>query len=203
MTNTRWRMVSAAVFAGVLALPLASPAVAIGDSGKGSIVAGRELNAALNEKVDVVVILKDQPHSPSTASEQTNLSAQNSLLDSWTAQYGVEVRRQFGYLVNGFSARVPANMLMQLAQDPHVESVKRERVYHTTEYSARELEGVGRAAAEYGVDGTGTVVAVVDTGIDLGHQDMRLDAGTAEDCGPEVKLQPAAGFTCKVPNGYN
>ena len=203
MTNTRLRRVSAAVIASVLALPFASPAVATGDSGEGQIVAGKELNAALNEKVDVVVILKGQPHSPSTASESTNISAQNSLLDDWAAQYGVEVRRQFGYLVNGFSARVPANKLMQLAQDPRVESVKRERVYHTTEYSARGLQGVVTAAEEYGVDGTGTVVAVLDTGIDINHQDMRLDFGTAENCGPDVKLQPAPGFTCKVPGGYN
>lgn len=50
MTNTRLRRVSAAVIASVLALPFASPAVATGDSGEGQIVAGKELNAALNER---------------------------------------------------------------------------------------------------------------------------------------------------------
>ncbi|MFT3945308.1 MAG: S8 family serine peptidase [Ancrocorticia sp.] len=203
MSNTRLRGVSAAVLATVLALPLASPAFAADGSGRSQIAAGKELKAALDEKIDVVVILKSQPRNPSTASESANISTQDSLLDDWKAKYGVEVRRQFGYLVNGFSARVPASKLMQLAQDPRVESVKRERVYHTTEYSARELQGVVTAAADYGVDGTGTVVAIVDTGIDIAHQDMRLDFGSAEDCGPEAKLQPAPGFTCKVPNGYN
>lgn len=109
----------------------------------------------------------------------------------------MEVRRQFGYLVNGFSARVPANKLMQLTQDPRVESVKRERVYHTTEYSARGLQGVVTAARNMvSMVRELSLRFLIPVSIST-TRDMRLDFGTAENCGPDVKLQPAPGFTCK------
>lgn len=197
------RRVGAALATVALSTTLAAPAFAARTADP---VPDRSSSVSVERsdlKVDVVVILKNQPTTPSTSVETANIRGQGSLLDEWQAAYGVEVRRQFGYLVNGFSASVPADKLVELSQDPRVESVRRERLYETTENSARELQGVPAAYEDFGVDGTGTVVAIVDTGIDIEHQDMRLDSETPESCGPEVKLQPKPGFTCKVPNGYN
>jgi lactocepin len=158
------------------------------------------------ERVRVLVLMKDQPSSPSTRSEMANVQEQDALLEDWEDDYGLDADRQFGYLVNGFSATIPEDQIGALSLEKQVQSVRRERVYERTEHSARQAEGVPAAAADHDVDGTGTVVAVLDTGVDPTHQDMRLDDGVCEDSKLEVNTDPSAaeaGFTCKVPNGYN
>lgn len=209
MKRPHLRKLWALAVAAALTVPLAGPAFAA-DESTANTPAPAEGNSAEftagsgnASKVDVVVILKNQPKTPSDSAESKNIATQDKLLDDWSSKYGVEVRRQFGYLVNGFSATVPADQLLPLSEDPRVLSVRKERLYKTTEYSARELEGVVAANQKYDVDGTGMVVSIIDTGLDMGHQDMRLDAETSDSCGPKAKLQPAPGFTCKVPNGYN
>ena len=154
------------------------------------------------ERVDVVVMLRDQPGTPSESAERSYLAAQDELLASWADRYGIEIDAQFGYLVNGFSASMPVDQLAPLSTEPQVASVRRERVYEPVEHTARQLEGVPAAFASHGTDGTGTVISIIDSGIDPSHQDMRLD-----DCGAakirSIDPAPEAGFTCKVPTGYN
>lgn len=163
--------------------------------------AAGQAQAGTAEQVRVVVMLKDQPTSPSSAAESANLAAQDALIAAWSGTYGLQVDDRFGYLVNGMTATMPADKIDALALDPAVASVRRERVYYPSEYSARSQEGVPGALANYGADGTGTVISIVDSGIDPSHPDLRLD-----DCGA-AKIQevnPTGGqFTCKVPNGYN
>ena len=154
------------------------------------------------EPVDVVVLLKNQPTSYSMSEESSRLQEQQRLIDSWTEEHGLEVDRQFGYLVNGFSAAVPGDRLAALSLEPEVLSVRRERVYERTEHTARDLQGVPAAFEDHGVDGTGMVISIIDSGIDPGHPALRLD-----DCDAAAitEINPAAeaNFTCKVPDGYN
>ncbi|MFC5369298.1 S8 family serine peptidase [Arcanobacterium bovis] len=155
-----------------------------------------------HDSVKVMVILKQQPSTPSSTAEKNNLNTQNTMLSDWQSKYGITVDRQFGYLVNGFSATMPSANIARLATDSRVESVKIERVYYPTETNARELEGASAAFTAAGVDGTGMVVSVIDTGIDTKHQDIRLDDGKCA----ASKIQTydtSKGFTCKVPAGYN
>ena len=157
--------------------------------------------AGIADKVRVIVMLKDQPASPSAATESANLASQNALLATWATTYGLQVDDQFGYLVNGLSGTMPADKMVALAADPAVASVRRERLYHPTEHVARDLEGVPAALKSHKADGTGSLIAVLDSGIDPSHPDLRLD-----DCGAaKIKeVNPSGGlFTCKVPNGYN
>ncbi|WP_394263900.1 S8 family serine peptidase [Trueperella sp.] len=151
--------------------------------------------------IDVVVMLKDQPSTLSESDESARLATQDQLIAKWEADYGIVVDRQFAYLVNGFSATISSDQILGLSQEPEVESVARERIYYETEAHARDMHGVAKAYADYGVDGAGTVVAIIDSGIDVTHQDMRLDEGMCEI----AKLAPDTenGFTCKVPFGYN
>ncbi|MFC0675797.1 S8 family serine peptidase, partial [Brachybacterium hainanense] len=153
-------------------------------------------------RVPVIVMMKHQPDAPGSDEEKRNLAAQDQLLSSWTQTYGIELDSQFGYLVNGFSATMPADQITLLSTQPEVASVRRERIYEPAEHSARQLEGVPTAFAEHGADGTGTVVAIIDSGIDPSHQDMRLD-----DCADakiqEIDPSPESEFSCKVPTGYN
>lgn len=161
-----------------------------------------EVGEAGSELVPVIVLLDDQPRSLSLDAEATRLRAQQGLVEEWSVEYGLEVDRQFGYLVNGFSALLPEHRIADLALEPGVASVRRERVYERTEHTARENHGVPAAWAGHGVDGTGMVISIIDSGLDPSHPDMRLD-----DCGAaaiqEIHDAPAAGFTCKIPAGYN
>ncbi|MDN5688309.1 MAG: S8 family serine peptidase, partial [Brachybacterium sp.] len=154
------------------------------------------------EPAAVIVLLKDQPTSASLTQESSRLQAQQELIDRWSEEYGLEVDRQFGYLVNGFSAMLPQDQLSALSLEPEVASVRRERVYERTEHTARTLEGVPAAFAAHGVDGEGMVISIVDSGLDPSHPDMRLDDCDAAEI-HEINPAPEAGFTCKIPTGYN
>ncbi|MDP9801294.1 lactocepin [Arcanobacterium wilhelmae] len=150
---------------------------------------------------DVLIMLDRQPKHPSKAGEKANLGSQNELIATLGKKYGLKVKRQLGFLVNGFSATVRADKIAALAQEPGVKSVKEEQTYQRLEHNARKMEGVPTAYERHGLDGTGTVVAVIDSGIDVAHRDLRLDDGVCE----KSKLKPdtAHGFTYKVPAGYN
>ncbi|MFQ6483831.1 S8 family serine peptidase [Brachybacterium epidermidis] len=161
------------------------------------------VEASAAERISVIVLLKDQPTALSLEAEKGRLQEQQRLSDDWADRFGLELDRQFGYLVNGFSATIPADRLHALALEPEVASVRRERVYERTEHTARELHGVPAAFNEHGLDGTGMVISVVDSGIDPAHPAMRLDDCSAAAI-QEINTSAAeAGFTCKVPNGYN
>lgn len=183
-------------------VPAATPATGPDASAEAS-QAHRKAQAAASagRPIDVVVLLKDQPSRPGAALERSNLERQRHLIATWAKRYNLTVHRQFGYLVNGFSARIGSRNAQRLLHEPEVASVKKERLYAPTEHTARELEGVERAMRAQGVDGTGMVVSIVDTGIDTAHRDMRLD-----DCA-KAKITTVdtahPGFTCKVPRGYN
>ena len=73
-----------------------------------------------NERVRVVVMLKEQPSAPSESGEKSRLSNQAKLLESWKAKYDLKVDRQFGYLVNGFSAEMPEGKIQNLATEKQV-----------------------------------------------------------------------------------
>lgn len=157
-------------------------------------------DGADERRVDVLITLRDQPSDPSTAREKANLRAQEKLVARWKTRFDLRPGRSFGYLVNGMSASVPLSRLTQLALEPEVASVRRERVYERTEHTARTLEGAPAAFAAAGLDGTGTVVSVIDSGMDISHRDLRLD-----DCGAAkiTRVQREGAFTCKVPAGYD
>lgn len=157
-----------------------------------------------NERVRVVVMLKEQPSAPSESGEKSRLSNQAKLLESWKAKYDLKVDRQFGYLVNGFSAEMPEGKIQNLATEKQVASVRRERVYYQSEYSARELQGVAQAYKDFGVDGEGTVISIIDSGVYAKHPDMRLDDGVFKNAKIKSINPEAAGkFNEKVPTGYN
>lgn len=164
--------------------------------------AAREASA---ERIPVIVMLKDQPTRPDAGAEKSRLATQDELIKKWEEKYDLKPGRQFAYLVNGFAADVPANFIKDLAFEPEVKSVKRERLFYPTEYGARQMEGVPGAYEKYKVDGTGMVISIIDSGVDATHQDMRLDDGVCAKSKIKVdEAHKAEGhFTCKVPAGYN
>ena len=157
-----------------------------------------------NKPVTVIVTLKKQPKLPSKESESSNKADQNRLIGKWSSKYGMTVRRQFGYLMNGFEATLPANKVAALRHEHEVASVAKERLYYPLENYARGLQGVNEEFKKRGLDGTGMLVAIIDTGIDPSHHDMKLDF-KAEKARKIQKTFPSNGvkFTNKVPAGFN
>nr|WP_288231280.1 S8 family serine peptidase [uncultured Gardnerella sp.] len=149
--------------------------------------------------VTVIVTLKKQPKSLSPQSESSNKAEQNRLIEKWSSKYGMTVRRQFGYLMNGFEATLPIDKMSSLQAEPEVASVAKERLYYPLENYARGLQGVNEEFKRRGLDGTGMLVSIIDTGIDPTHQDMKLDNSAKS----HLKVKPRKGFTDKVPDGYN
>ncbi|MGJ9436679.1 S8 family serine peptidase [Actinotignum sp. GS-2025b] len=102
-----------------------------------------------NERVRVIVLLKDQSRLGSDTGEAQSLATQEDLVAQWSEKYGLQLERQFGYLVNGFAATMPADKMAALEAEAAVASVKRERVYQTTDVAATERAAdISRAVAQ-------------------------------------------------------
>lgn len=151
----------------------------------------------------MIVMLRDQPGALSVADESSRLHTQQALVDDWSERFSLEVDHQFGYLLNGFSATIPSERMSALSLEPEVASVRREQVFERTEHTARDLHGVPGALAGYDLDGTGMVISIIDSGLDPAHPDMRLDDCDSAAIGDSGENAEEAGFTCKVPGGYN
>ena len=124
------------------------------------------------------------------------MTAAQRVLSRWEGSEGFKLRRQFGHLVGGFSATVPASRIRELAADPDVASVQKLKTYQPSMQTAGQLTRSVAARTNLGVDGAGTVISIIDTGIDPTHQDMRLDDGAARKLTPQGEHA-----TEKVPYG--
>ncbi|WP_216386626.1 S8 family serine peptidase [Arcanobacterium phocae] len=198
---------SLALSLGLAPLAVASPAPDDNHTGGMSLTEMdrliKERGEHSSQQVRVLVMLKNQPTSFSDSSEQQNKGQQSELIEKWAKKYHLEVGRQLGFLVNGFAATMPANKIPALQQEPEVASVKRERTFEKLEHNARKMQGVVTAHERHGLDGAGTVVSIIDSGIDPRHKDLQL----SEDECKNAKISPDTThnglFTCKVPAGYN
>ncbi len=172
-----------------LGLGLAAPAAATPDAPPPPLPQSAQ---KAEKKIPVIVTLERQPKGVNGDGQLVS-----DVVAKLGKRYDFTVKRQFSYLVNAFSAYLPESAIADLTAEPGVLAVDRMRVYYPSMESATELTQVDKATEAYGVDGRGLVVSIVDTGIDIAHQDMRLDEGV------EPRLAPADGFTAKVPYGYN
>ena len=86
------------------------------------------------------------------------------------------VIRQFG-LIRGFAAEVTAGQARALAAQPGVLRVEPDFEVAAFNAAANADFGAVAARADYGVDGYDAEVCVVDTGVDIGHEqfDSKLD----------------------------
>ena len=153
MTGFNWRRLSGLSVTAVLALSVLTTPAHAADQPAPSNPAGAfaglfspdnpELAAfqdlqGSTERVRVIVLLKDRSRLGSDAGEAQSLATQDDLVAQWSEKYGLQLERQFGYLVNGFAATMPADKMAALEAEGAVASVKRERVYQTTDVAATE-----------------------------------------------------------------
>ena len=80
----------------------------------------------------------------------------------------------YGYVVNGFSTKVRVVDIPKLKQIAGVKTVTLAKVYYPTDAKANSMANVQAVWSNYKYKGEGTVVSVIDTGIDPTHKDMRL-----------------------------
>lgn len=127
----------------------------------------------------------------------------------------IEYLQDFNAIVNGFSANVKYGEIEKIKEVPEVKEV-----YIATEYQlptdepdmkySKELVQAQKAWDEFGYDGEGMIVGIIDSGIDPSHKDFLLSESTSPEL-PEASAKSTISelgldghfFTEKVPYGWN
>lgn len=155
---------------------------------------------APGKNVDVIISLDGTPmmdyatergmtvaQSLATADGQKNLSKLNSIRElalNGISKYIIEKRYDYTTVMNAFSATVKYGDIAAIERNKNVKNVILSQTYLApqaiTENKVDVYESGIFNSAGVGYDGTGTVVAVVDTGTDYTHEvfDMELNANT-------------------------
>lgn len=182
-----------------------------------------------NEKVRVIVELVDEPaithtngEKYSQLSESTRNRIENDLLAAQEAVKNDISRRgiQMDYInsftvaFNGFSGTVKRDDIEAIKENPNVKNVyianEYERPIVTPEMnSSYKMIGNRNIWGETGYNGEGMVAAIIDTGIDPDHKDMKITNNTPKltetyvNEKKEAENLPGKFYTDKVPYGYN
>ena len=172
--------------------------------------------------VDVIVQLNALPASENgtidsqTASRAEIEQASNKVI---AAQTNVKnevqkitnqaIDKSYGYVVNGFSTKAKVKDIKKLREIKGVKSVTLAKVYFAADTSANNMANVSTVWSNYQYKGEGTVVSIIDTGIDPNHKDLRLsDESKAKLTAKDIDgFTENSGygryFTSKVPFGHN
>jgi bacillopeptidase F len=170
--------------------------------GPGSLLGGsisrsltdRMSTSLQNEQVDILITFKDQPDVQALRSGTTSKKrvldfttlkkaaekSQQQLRNMLLAENGQQIRSL--WIINGLAAQVPLRLVEEIARQPGVLRVSLDAVVRLPETGAAistatstwniDLTGADQFWQQ-GHDGDGVVVAVVDTGVDLQHQDLQ------------------------------
>ncbi len=154
---------------------------------------------------------KDAEEGPKLLKE-TALLRNQSILESRLKNKSVEIETldHFVVAMNGISAIVDSDSIEAIKKDSQVKNVYVSKTYQRPETKDEAGEDTIQKFA-LGTDtayrGEGMVIAIIDTGLDAMHRDMKLSPETEraisqEDIAADPELK-GAYFTDKVPYGYN
>lgn len=146
-----------------------------------------------------------------TLMEQVKRSQEKCIRSIMEIDKDALILHRYGLLVNGFSVRTRYSSKAKIEQLPDVASVVMANQYERAVTKTDALGAAVQTAQQSKFDGRGTVVAVVDSGIDYRHKDMVLSPGVAGKLSEADVRAIQAGnsmlkgryFTAKVPYGYN
>lgn len=114
----------------------------------------------------------------------------------------VNYRRDFTSTITGFSVETQRKNLVKLRKIDNVTSVKEANIYYPAMLSSKEMTQALAMTNNHKINGEGVVVAVLDTGIDTLHKDMRLSDPSKAKI-KTIKSSTQTKYTSKVPYGYN
>ncbi|WP_024407983.1 S8 family serine peptidase [Streptococcus suis] len=126
----------------------------------------------------------------------------NLVLDKLKKIDGVKIVHEYKEVLTGASVEAGREGLPDIKAIAELTSLEESRRIRPTLHTAKELVGALKASSKYQTDGRGMVIAVIDSGLDIKHKDMRLDEGVV----PKIKdITPSTTgtYTLKVPHGYN
>ncbi|ERI90063.1 hypothetical protein HMPREF1982_04330 [Clostridiales bacterium oral taxon 876 str. F0540] len=116
-----------------------------------------------------------------------------------------KIRHEYDTAFNGFSMQVKRGEIENLKKMPGVKKVTEARVYKPDMTSAKALTQAYDTWKDLKLKGEGMVVAIIDTGIDVQHKDMRVTTKNTKLNKDNVLVEGDKGtfYTDKVPYGYN
>jgi lactocepin len=123
-----------------------------------------------------------------------------------------KVKHRYFEGFNGFSVETEYKNLKDIQSIPGVTHVHVARTFQATMDVSKELVQAQKVWEQYGYKGEGLVVAVVDSGIDYSHKDMKLsDDAKAKEKWTQDKLNQKfeetdvneIWYSDKVPTGYD
>jgi subtilisin family serine protease len=135
------------------------------------------------ESVDVIVMLRDPARGESSSySRAARRQAIAKLHDAVVARLdrGFALSRRYQH-TPAFAGRITRATLEQLARDPDVSAVQLDHPGVGMLKEAESAVGADKVAERYKLTGRGVRVAILDTGVDLTHPDLR-DAVVAQHC---------------------
>ncbi|PAE42517.1 S8 family serine peptidase [Bacillus sp. 7884-1] len=168
-----------------------------------------------NEKVRLIVEV-EQPDTVGE-SKQNKKAKFKQKQDHVIAQISktksaAKVKNRFYESFNGFSIETEFSNLKEIQATPGVTNVHIARTFQPSMGASKELVQAQKVWEEYGYEGEGLLVAIVDSGIDYSHQDMKLTEKGKEKQkwsqeGIEGKLAETevseVWYNDKVPTGYD
>lgn len=113
-----------------------------------------------------------------------------------------DFKKEFSYLVSGFSLDIPQKYVSKIASLKGVKKVSYARTFKPMMADAVKITEATKVWSERNYKGEGMVISIIDSGIDVEHKDMRLSNPSLAKI-QNIKQSSDTKFTIKVPYGHN
>ncbi|MEH7451784.1 S8 family serine peptidase [Gottfriedia acidiceleris] len=171
------------------------------------------------DKVRFIVEIEQPSTSDTLTSNEKSLykEKQDKVIEEITKKNKAKsdspkLKQRFFEGFNGFSVETEYQNLDEIKSTPGVLNVNVARTFHETMAASKELVQAQKVWNQYGYQGEGLLVAVVDSGIDYKHKDMTLtEKGKRKEKLTQTSIKSKLDgtsvndvwYTDKVPTGYD